>query len=280
MLKFSTPAFAVVFTLLILLGCEENEGPRASVGFITTALKASEESPSTVLSFYLDRAATEDLIIDLKFSGTATRGKDYECPRQLTILKGLKSANLTMTLLDDGEYERTEETIIVTIATLSSSNFIIGKQNTATAIVAFDATPHLEIKLEWKAEEESSEVDMNLILFKLDDQGAFLRASDIQGPQFEQLNIPGSEVDATFGLSYQYFAGNCRALYFKVALKCYNCNLNGSPKPLSFSGTYTNSNLNPTRTVHITQKFVKKGFDYQFSTLSIPSNGSRGILPE
>jgi len=278
MLKFFTPGFAFAFTLLIFIGCNDNEDSRPSVGFVTTDLQASEEALATKLSFYLDRAATEDIIIDLEFSGSAVRDKDYQCPDQLIIKKGNKLANLTINLLDDGEYERTEETIIITIASVTG-DFKIGKKNTATALVAFDAAPHLEVKLDWKAEDETSEVSMNLILFRMDQgEGSLIKASEGIG---NQIILLGTVADGTFGLSYHYSKGSCRTLIFRATMKCYNCKLNGNTKPLIFTGTYTNSNLNPSRFVNITQKFVKVGVDYQaFSSLSIPSNGSRGILPE
>lgn len=104
------------------IGAIEAVGAPASG--VTLGLSGSpmnEAGGTATVTATLAQAATQDVTVNLGFTGTATRGSDYETSAEtITIAAGQTSGTITLTAIDDDE-EEGDETIIVDITSVTGA---------------------------------------------------------------------------------------------------------------------------------------------------------------
>ncbi|HEY5826212.1 MAG TPA: hypothetical protein VIT44_17700 [Cyclobacteriaceae bacterium] len=260
-----------------LIGCKDDTPDPPTINFVTTSLKGSEQNPTVILSAILDKPATEDITVGLKFSGIAIISKDFECGDKLIIPKGSKISQTELHIIKDQEYETEEETVIISMVSIQDA-LRLGDQSIATLTIPFDEAPTLVIELEWETEKGSAKgIDMNLVLWRRENEGWVVHAiSADHGDKFETITLSSLLNDATFGLTYQYYDGECEWLSFKATMTCNGGKIEKDRDKIVFTGLYTKANRNPSSLVYIVQDFEKKGFNYSsFSSIYTPSKGSR-----
>ncbi|QVD49247.1 hypothetical protein LUCX_177 [Xanthomonas phage vB_XciM_LucasX] len=96
------------------------------------------EGSSLVLTVSLNKATKAALTIGAQYSGTATRGSDYNAPNSLNIGVGGTTVNLTIATIDDTEVE-SSETVIATL--LAGTGYKLGGTISATATITDNDVP-------------------------------------------------------------------------------------------------------------------------------------------
>ena len=84
----------------------------SALSFTVSSPSLSENSATVNIVVALAKAAVEDVIINFKFSGTATAGVDYTKSDKLTIFSGSTQAQFILSAVDDNIYEEDESIII------------------------------------------------------------------------------------------------------------------------------------------------------------------------
>ncbi len=99
-----------------------NDDDTVSVSLDISRDDMAEAGGSSTLSATLSNATTEDVVVNLGFSGTAARGVDYVTPNtSLTIAAGQTSASMTLTASQDSLVEG-PETVVVDITNITGGN--------------------------------------------------------------------------------------------------------------------------------------------------------------
>lgn len=82
------------------------------------------ESGIVTLTTRLDKISDEDIVVDLSFSGTATKGSDYSpAAEQVTVSAGNQDATMVISIIDDAIYEAgANETVTIDIIGVSNAN--------------------------------------------------------------------------------------------------------------------------------------------------------------
>ena len=269
--------FISLFSVAVL-NCKDDEVVKPTIIFKTKSIQASEMDSIVVVNFVLDKPAPEEITINLIFTGTATIGNDFEGPGSFKVSKGSQSASVELKILDDGQYEGIPETIYIF---MEESNGVKLDTQSPLVVTIGDDYPTLKINLTWISQPIISQVDMNLFLWRKNEEGQweFIRMSKTEGTSFESIELISIHApDGIYGVSYQYYSGNCKSLSFKSTFNCLQGKLESDKTQLTFEGQYTSENL-ATNQYKITQTFVKSGYNYSsFSKLNIPNSGSRAVL--
>lgn len=114
---FLLPALFVGICLTLLTCTTDDILPAASLSLSDNSL--SEDSGTVILTASLNAAATQQVLIPLVFSGTATTGTDYSVSAsEITINQGQSSGSITFTGITDGLIEG-DETIDISLGTTS-----------------------------------------------------------------------------------------------------------------------------------------------------------------
>lgn len=111
---------------------------KPTVSIVATDASASETGDTG--TFTLSRNLTDTSItVSLSTGGTATSGADFVAlPTTVTFAVGQSSTTVTVTPIDDNLYERTPETVLLTIQ--SGSGYIVGTQSAAGVTISSNET--------------------------------------------------------------------------------------------------------------------------------------------
>lgn len=269
-------ASLLVFSVILAtsFSCSEDEKKKiAQISFDGASQTVNEDEGFIFIPFDVnDGPIDENAELSFEASGTATLDEDY-------VFEGWDEDGVYFTLVDDEDFEL-DETLVVTISDSEKVNISSPDTHTVTITDNDPENFDLVIDLTWDAGSGTpGDVDMDLILWRYDpvgDQFIDIDASAEFGTVFESVTLPGSAVDGTYGLTYQYYSGTSNNLDFTVTFSTENGTLEGTENELVFTETYTLNNVNATTTVFIEQIFDKVGTDYNnFSTIDVPSSGSR-----
>ena len=112
------------------------EAPGDIITVTATDASAAETGDLGMFTFSrLNPAAA--LTVNFSSGGTAAAGLDYVAlPGSVTFAAGQTTTNLTLTPLDDGLYERTPETVLVTLA--AGAGYVAGSPSNAIVTIASD----------------------------------------------------------------------------------------------------------------------------------------------
>ncbi len=131
--------YSVVLPASATVSILDNEYPEIS--FASTAVKKLLESysPSKVTHQVVRKGLlTAALTVNVAYSGTATRGADYNAPTTVSIAAGAATANLVLTPINDQAYEG-DETATATIA--AGTGYNLGTPSIVSATVVDDEVP-------------------------------------------------------------------------------------------------------------------------------------------
>jgi hypothetical protein len=106
----------------------------ATVSLANTT-NGAEPGTNGVLTVTQSAVSTQATVITLAFSGSANKPADYTGPASVTIPAGHTSATITLTVADDTLVEG-PETVIVTLASISSGSATLGTTTSATTTIA------------------------------------------------------------------------------------------------------------------------------------------------
>lgn len=263
--------FSVILTTIF--SCSEDEKKKiAQISFDGINKTVDENAGTIFIPFDVnDGPIDENAELSFEASGTATLDEDY-------VFEGWDDDGAYFTLVDDDIFE-SNETLVVTISDSEKVNISSPDTYTVT-ITDNDADFDLVIDLTWDAGSGTpGDVDMDLVLWEYDPVGDVFTDIDGSfqiGTAFESVTLPGTAVNGTYGLTYQYYEGTSNNLEFTVTFSTENGTLEGTENELIFTETYTLNNVNATTSVFIEQIFDKVGTDYNnFSLIDVPPSGSR-----
>lgn len=117
----------------------DNEG--ADISFVPVATKQLLEGYATSkVTYQVARRGllTSSLTVNLAYSGTAVRAADFNGPLSVSLAANAVNANVTLTSLNDQNYEG-NETATITVA--SGTGYAVGTTNSIDATVVDDETP-------------------------------------------------------------------------------------------------------------------------------------------
>ncbi|MEA5593183.1 Calx-beta domain-containing protein, partial [Rivularia sp. UHCC 0363] len=107
---------------------------------IVATNNAAEPSTNGLFTVSLSKASTTDTVVSYTVSGTGSSGNDYVAlSNSVTIKAGETTATIDVSVIDDNLIE-TDETVIVTLSSITSgnSNISIGNSNQATLTINSD----------------------------------------------------------------------------------------------------------------------------------------------
>ncbi|MDW8372682.1 MAG: Calx-beta domain-containing protein [Planctomycetota bacterium] len=134
------PTYQVGDPASALITIGDNDKP--SVSLVAMDSQAAEgPTPDTgMITIYREGVLSEELTVVLAISGTATGGTDYEAlGTSVTIPEGEAQVTLTVTPLEDTEFEGAE-TVVVTLQ--SGAAYVVGSPASATVTIADNDVNH------------------------------------------------------------------------------------------------------------------------------------------
>lgn len=286
------------FTILFqFTSCkDEVVPPPATLTFASKVTVVSEDEGLVLITLNLDKAAYRDIVIDFTIKGSAQLITDYETTATATILEGTTSGDLSITLIDDTEFEFDQdlidlagilgETLEISLARITGNALPSENSEEISHLLVIRENDEVEksltIDLSWDSGDGTpGDVDMDLIIFFIDpeDGPIFLTASTSIGTGFEKITIATPAPDGLYGLAIRYYEGISDNVTFTAKFTSENGTLPGGVTEATRIGVYTQANLNgeENKPVQIVQTFEKKGSDYTaVSDITIPTSGSRG----
>ena len=123
---------------------------------LTVATNTVEESSgnSIVLMATSEFVIDEDIVISLIFAGSATLNSDYTVADSIVITAGNTTASVTITIINDDEYE-INETINITFGSVTNAN-ISASQQPQTITITKNDLPEVGLTVATNTVEESS----------------------------------------------------------------------------------------------------------------------------
>lgn len=270
--------------------------PPATLTFASESTVVTENEGSVLITLNLDKAAYRDIVVDFTLKGSAQASVDYETTASATILEGATTGDLSITLIDDTEFEFDRdlidlagilgETLEISLARITGNALPSENQEEISHLLVIqddeEVEKSLSIDLSWDSGDGTpGDVDMDLILFFMDpDDGfIFLAASASVGVDFEKITIGTPAPDGTYGLAFRYYEGLSDNVTFTAKFTSDIGTLPGGVPEASHIGVYTQANINGEENdpVKIIQTFEKNGSNYStISNITIPTSGSRG----
>ncbi|MEQ8363157.1 MAG: hypothetical protein RH948_09835 [Cyclobacteriaceae bacterium] len=291
----------ILFTLLAILlqftSCKEEEvPPPATLTFASKVTIVSENEGLALITLNLDKPAYRDIVIDFTLTGSAQIDTDYETTASATILEGTTAGDLSITLIDDTEFEFDQslidlagilgETLEISLARITGNALPSEIEDEISHLLVIrendEVEKSLSIDLSWDSGDGTpGDVDMDLIIFFIDpeDGPIFLTASTSIGTDFEKITITTPAPDGLYGLAFRYYEGISDNVTFTSKFTLEKGTLPGGATETIRTGVYTQANLNgeENNPVQIVQSFEKNGSDYTaISDITIPTSGSRG----
>lgn len=288
---------AIVVCLFQFSSCKDEEVPPAIISFSKLTSTVSEGVGVASIKIMLDKAAPGDIEVSFTLLGSAQVSSDYTTTGLVKIPNGSLEGELMINIIDDAIFEFDPEVEIVlgealqiTLSGVSGNgklSEIPDDLNHLLIIQENDPVARsLTIRLSWDAGDATpgpGDVDMDLILFFIDPSGnaSILAAANSIGTNFEAIAVGTPAPDGIYGLAYRYFEGSSNSVTFTATFTSENGTLPGGGTTASFTGLYTQANVNGDisegATVEIVQTFEKKGLNYTtISGITIPATGSRG----
>jgi len=144
-------SLATIVGLVGLSSCSKDDpAPPITASFSKTTATATEADGSVSVDVVLDRATSEDLVVEYTLSGTATEGTDYNIDDsgEVEIKKGQSKGTINIDITDDKAFEG-NETLKLTIDKVSNASVLIGdddeytltiQENDAQATINFPVT--------------------------------------------------------------------------------------------------------------------------------------------
>ena len=139
--SFSKQSYAAVggdVYIVTLAGGGNTSAPTATVKASKTSLTEGPKKSSSAFIITLNKAPTEDIVVLFKLSGSAKSGSDYLSSNNLgsaRVKKGKKSAQVTVSTLNDTRKE-SKEKVVFTI--LAHGGYKLGKKKSATVNILDD----------------------------------------------------------------------------------------------------------------------------------------------
>jgi len=287
----------VVGLIVSLPSCKEDEPfvkPKLSFSQKTATFKESDSEVE--IKVQIDKAYSKDIEIDYSIAGTAGEevkvgtnvDPDYKITSdylKVTIKAGETTGIITLEFYSDIEIED-DETIELQIEKVDSEEIEITRDDEIN--ITLQQEDGLVVVLEWgvNANPKYTDVDMDLFLWVQDATSTLVNTGfgsfqeSVASP--EVFFLPSAQIsDGTYGLSCNYYSGTKEPMDFQVRYLKWS---NGAATLLTpaKTGTYTLANVNPWYTSKVdpllVMTFKKSGTDYtDFSDITIPSSGSRGI---
>lgn len=307
------PSVIVIVGLTVISSCKDDEKPKSGISFELDELEITE-SNGTLQSFHpliisgatgtelevkilLDRPLDQETVIYFTVGGTAKINSASQLgdftivgnSNYITLDAGDTEGTITLNIFEDTGFDiesetNPYETVILTLdkVVTGSAQIVEDSQNVFTLKIYED---DLLVFLDW-AGRATSNVDMDLFIWLDDPETAavdfdVVRQSVQDGNALEAINIPAGYPNASYGMSYTYYAGSSDNLVLDVEFVNFGGNLNGSPANLPFAATYSLVNINkydePDGVAPIiVQTMVKNGFNYTgLAQISVPNEGSR-----
>ncbi|MEZ4947068.1 MAG: Calx-beta domain-containing protein [Cyclobacteriaceae bacterium] len=285
------------FTILFqFTSCkDEVVPPPATLTFASKVTVVSEDEGLVLITLNLDKAAYRDIVIDFTIKGSAQLTTDYETTATATILEGTTSGDLSITLIDDTEFEFDQdlidlagilgETLEISLARITGNALPSENSEEISHLLVIRENDEVEksltIDLSWDSGDGTpGDVDMDLIIFFIDpeDGPIFLAASTSIGTDFEKITITTPAPDGLYGLAFRYYEGISDNVTFTSKFTLEKGTLPGGATEVTFNGVYTQANINgeENNPVQLVQTFEKNGSDYTaISGITIPASGSR-----
>lgn len=291
----------ILFSLLAILfqftSCKDEEvPPPATLTFASEATVVAENEGAVLITLNLDKAAYRNVVVDFTITGSAQAGVDYETTAIATVLEGATTGDLSITIIDDTEFEFDEdlidlagilgETLEISLARITGNALPSENEDEISHLLVIQEDEEVEksitIDLSWDSGDGTpGDVDMDLAIFFIDpdDGPLFLTASASIGTDFEKITITTPASDGLYGLAFRYYEGQSDNVTFTSKFTSEKGTLPGGVAETTRIGVYSQANLNGAENnpVQIVQTFEKSGSDYTaISDISIPDSGSRG----
>jgi hypothetical protein len=257
--SISNILFALTLPAMIL-GCDSDDDDfSATADFAGVGSSAVETDGTITIPF---RNASSVSASDITIGGDAEEGTDY------TIV-GVTSEGVEIQVLDENEPEERET--IRLMFNGSNGNAV------HTVNLLSEDEGKFDIDLTWPS--GIAAADMDLLLWWYDEEHeTWVAVAQSWGSTFEHLRLDWrNNVDGTYGLTYNYYAGTPDPLDFKVTFTpTINTLINEGTAPLEFNVRYTGANEDDSGDYHIVQTFEKSGYRFSdFSDVEVPASGSR-----
>ena len=122
-------------------GCTD---PKLSISLSSSSI--TEGASTAILTASIDKALAANLVVPIVTSGTASSSSDYQSLSSITISAGSLSKSVTITSIDDNEYETsTAETIIFTASNVNGSTCPGSNMSRTLTIVDNDNAPTAQL---------------------------------------------------------------------------------------------------------------------------------------
>lgn len=289
--------FLIAFIVIVFQfsSCKDEEVSPAIISFSKITSTVSEGVGTASIAIKLDKAAPGEIEVSFTLLGTAQANSDYTTTGLVKIPSGSLEGVLMIDIIDDAVFEFDPEVEIVfgealqiTLSGVSGNGKLSESSDDLNHLLIIQENDpvarSLTIGLSWDAGDMTpGDVDMDLILFFIDPSGnaSILAAANSIGINFEAIAVGTPAPDGIYGLAYRYFEGSSDNVTFTATFTAENGTLPGGGSTTSFTGLYTQANVNgdmsENATVEIVQTFEKKGLNYiAISAITIPATGSRG----
>jgi hypothetical protein len=130
-------SLATIVGLVGLSSCSKDDpAPPAKASFSKTQGSAGEGDGVAEVDVILDRAASQDVVVEYTISGTATEGTDYDIDDsgEVEIKKGQTKGTVSINITDDHNYEG-NETLKLSIDKVSTNDVMIGDDDEFTLTI-------------------------------------------------------------------------------------------------------------------------------------------------
>lgn len=250
--------FALYLPVLMLACTEEDTPPAVSNDFASIGSGYSEADGDKTVVIPFRNVSKAYTLTDLKLSGDATEGDDYQ-------VIGVSKDGIEIKFINDDEAENVETLQITIIDPLSSTgNF------THTVTLVSEDLGFLNIKMLWTAP-----VDLDLYSLYFDEEADDWEVVDFSDNGKTLDPIDWTDADGMYGFSYNYYDGADDAVDFSSVFTPTGVKLNGASAVLTFNATYTLANVDPDAQ-QIEQTCMKAGTKFtEFTDIEVPEVGSR-----
>lgn len=296
---YSCTAMAIVLSIG-LSSCSKDDDKEPEVkpqlSFAVGEMTVNEADGTAEIEIVLDKAASEDIVVEYELAGTAQDAEtatdetdlpDYEIADdehgEVEIAKGETTGTINITLFTDFAVEDSE-TIEIAIVDVDSDLVEITRDDEIEVTLEQEQDGAFVV-LEWD-DELHTDVDMDLFV-RVTAIGQDVAATSVvwgsaqestTSPEF--IFIPASFQNARFGLSYTYYAGTAEPLDFTATFIDV---VDGTFEEVIdrdlYEGTYTLANINKwtsLTTTKVVQTFeIVNGEFTNFSEITESTAGSR-----
>lgn len=176
-------SLVLIIIIFLISSCKEEEiPPPATLTFASKATVAAENDGLVLITLNLDKAAYRDIVVDFTITGSAQIDVDYETTASATIKEGTTTGDLSITLIDDSDFEFDPDlidlagilgkTLEISLARITGNALPSENMEEITHVLVIKENEEVEkslvIDLSWDSGDGTpGDVDMDLILFLL-----------------------------------------------------------------------------------------------------------------